>query len=236
MILHEGTLRNISSNENYNYKIIQLNSTWLDKLFYLQEECVKNLKDTSLYYPLTRDELTDVLMGNGIVLGILVKEILVGFRVMSFLDDETKKLGAMIDLNLEQLKDLVFFESTIIKKDYRGNRLQSKMISLALKYFIKENRFHHFVSTVSPFNYPSLINLMRNDFVIKKLAWIYDNVPRYILYRSSNVSSSSPFNKTHLIDLYDLETQLNYFKNGYIGISIEKKIHKQYIKMIKKQI
>ncbi|MCT4593095.1 MAG: hypothetical protein N4A57_02315 [Anaeromicrobium sp.] len=228
MKLYEGTLKDKSMNRVYKYFIMNLDEKWIDKIMDLQEMCLKEMENPHSYYPLEIEEVTHLLKGNGFILGALVENELIGFRAISFLDEETEKLGSLVGIGHDNLDKLVFFESTVIHANYRGNKLQKTMIDIAFKELSSNYKF--FVSTVYPLNYASLKSLLQKGFHLKKLVWIYENVPRYIAFKEKDISIS--FNDYELVPLEDFSLQLSYFSRGYIGVDLMEDDKGYFIKMI----
>ncbi|MCT4604670.1 MAG: hypothetical protein N4A64_00990 [Marinisporobacter sp.] len=235
MILKSGYLLHHLQKKYYPYSIEKVNISHKWDILKLQQEIIHTLPSKDIYYPLTEEELDDIFNGQGLILGVFVENTLIGVRVVSYWDEETKNLGRLVGIKDNELNQLVFFEATIILKPYQGNKLQKLMIDLASKEIKKLNTFKYFISTVSPFNYASLKSLLNTGFYIRKLVWIYENTPRYILFKrydQEKIFHDENFqsNKRFLID--DFSSQRLHFDKGYRGINLIKKQHASILEMI----
>jgi ribosomal protein S18 acetylase RimI-like enzyme len=151
---------------------------------------------------------------------------LISYRYIGFPGKDSRNLGYDINLPKDELDSVVHLETTVVKPIYRGNNLQSLTLEIATE-LVKEEGYKHLLCTVSPYNFFSLYNVMKNGLKIKKLKKKYarteneEGMWRFILHRDLKNPYSNP------VDLVvskwaNLEKQKELIEDGYIGFEIFK--------------
>ena len=171
--------------ELVEYKIMFLNKNYLDDILALQAEVLDSLENPDTFVPDTRDFIRDSLISgkHGKVIGVLSESKLIAYRTINFPRQNKNNLGRDISLSTEALEKVAHLESTVVHPHYRGNKLQSKMLPYSLKS-IKELGYETILTTISPYNYPSLKNVMDYGLTIidlKHREGEYEGKLRYLL-------------------------------------------------------
>lgn len=210
------------------YEINFVGENYLDQIMELQEYVTNTLPDVQTFVGDPREFiLSDVMSeGKGIAMGVISDNKLVAFRTISFPSpDSENNLGRELGLPECELDKVAIFEATVVHPDYRGNRLQRKMINHGIK-LIEELGFRYICATISPFNYPSLSTVMSFGFLIRDLqsrGGVYEGRLRFLL--GKDLKESSNGNPTEIISVVnsDIQTQENLLKDGFVGFALHKK-------------
>lgn len=181
IVLSRGHLVDHQSGEIKTYQIIVLDKSSKEEIISIQDRVVAKLPDKVSYEPLTLAEIDAVFDEEGYALGVLVSGRLVGFRVVTYNDEETLSMAEHLQLPAHKV---VFFESTVILNRYQGNGLQWAMMRDALNYISDRHIFQYAVSTVAPQNIASLKNLLKAGFVTVSLEPLYGGKCRFICQKN----------------------------------------------------
>lgn len=219
MCLYKGEIFNNTTRKYLSCKIKVLDKHWLNEILEIQAANYKFIRDKSLYVPITYEELDDIFNEKGYVLGVVVTSKLVGFRILSFYDDETIKLARKADLI--DPKKVIFFESTLVDYNYIGNGLQKRMINLSLEKIIDKSLFEYGISTVSPKNIPSIKSLLKTGFYIKNNVAMYGGKERFICVINLVENEFKDTDKSLTRHIYDYDKQVELFNMGYKIVDIE---------------
>jgi GNAT superfamily N-acetyltransferase len=208
--------------EGYEMRLIVQQE--LEEVVALQELVYSKLPNKQVLYMDSYDEmLTDMKLGAKIVGVFNQNQDLIAYRYVGFPGYDDKNLGYDINLPQKELGKVVHLETTVVHPDYRGNGLQSLTLQQMIPV-VKEMGYKHMLCTVSPQNYFSLFNIMKNGLKIKALKRKYgdvnsgkDGLWRFILHR--NLEPVSLLNPRELLktSISDLEKQEKLIKEGFIG-------------------
>src|SRR5690606_3348903 len=115
------------------------------------------------------DDMYHEIKNGGKIIGVLnSKDRLIAYRYISIPGIRNHNLGLDIGIPHEQLKKVIHLETTVVDPIYRGNGLQDLTLQIASKLVRKEG-YRHLLCTVSPYNFYSLYNVMKNGLKIKAL-------------------------------------------------------------------
>ncbi|WP_151866397.1 GNAT family N-acetyltransferase [Alkaliphilus serpentinus] len=168
---------------------------YIDELLSMQLEIYHQLEDKDIFVMDTEDEMRRGLKEGGYVIGVFNEaNQLVGYRYASYPRQEERNLGRDIGLVDDELDSVLQLETTIVKPEYRGSKLQRKTFNSLMDYLSKDEdkEAKYLVCTISPFNLPSLKNMLKCGFEIKKLEYKYPTsenpkgILRYILLKVIN--------------------------------------------------
>lgn len=167
---------------NYvNARIKILDASYIDKIMIFQDEITEGLEDKQLYAPSDKDEFLKCIESKGKVIGILDDNediIAIGVYIKKGYDKEN--YGYDLELKEEDLLKVSQIESTLVKDNFRGNRLQ-KIICEKLEEIAKEEKMKFITATASPYNKYSVNNFMNLGYEIKKDKLKYGGLRRYVL-------------------------------------------------------
>lgn len=226
MILKTGTLlkHNKDSIVQEGYVMRLINERELDEVVALQNHVYSLLPNKQvLYVDSYEDMLTDMRLGAKILGVFNEKDELVAYRYVGFPGHDEKNLGYDIKLNENELDKVVHLETTVVHPDYRGNGLQSSTLEQMIP-LVKELGYKHLLCTVSPQNFYSLFNIMKNGLKIKALKKKYGDAStgkeglwRFILHR--NLEPAALLNPRELfkISLSDIAKQERLIREGFVG-------------------
>ena len=103
----------------------------LDKLIALQKEIISGLKDKQEYADTEREVFEDYLKGKATILGCFVESELIAMGVYVSLGIDEDNYGYDLGIEGDQLLKVCQIESTVVKKNYRGNGLQKIICNMS---------------------------------------------------------------------------------------------------------
>lgn len=216
-----------NTNECEEYTTSLLTKDSLNEVIELQLLVYDGIDNKEILYLDSYEAMYEDLKNGAKIIGVRnSKGKLISYRYIGFPGKDSRNLGYDIHLPIDELDGVVHLETTVIEPIYRGNNLQSLTLGLATQ-LVKEEGYKHLLCTVSPYNFHSLYNVMKNGLKIKKLKKKYAKNPkeegiwRFILHRDLNNPYSNP------VDLVvskwaNLKKQMELIENGYIGYEIFK--------------
>jgi len=189
-LICKGELLNNRTKMNEIYSVEYIDISEIDQMMALQEETMENLEDKSLFAPNDEDDMGRCFDDTGYSIGVYVDGNLIGFRTILYVDDNEEGYWWKAKISPEEKDRVVIFDRTIIKPEYRGNKLQQVLMLLALKQLKREGEYRYVVATVSSKNVCSMKSLMNMGFKnVNHVRMYHDNYDRLIMLR--DLSSDS---------------------------------------------
>jgi len=175
------------------------------------------------------EEMLDDMKQGARIIGVFNKtNDLIAYRYIGFPGRTNKNLGYDINMPAQELTKVAHLETTVVHPQYRGNSLQSLTLQQAMP-MVKDFGYNHLLCTVSPQNFYSLFNIMKNGLRIKALKKKYgteadgnDGMWRFILHRNLEPRTVPRTNHLLSIPLVDLEQQKKIIDDGFIGLWLHK--------------
>lgn len=158
------------------FTIQELRFCNLGDILNVQDECVKDLSDSRLYYPLTRDELLESLHLDKIY-GAFHDNVLVAVAVIVMNRAGNRNIAGEAGCDYSCT---LTFDAVMVRPQWRGYGLQNVMINQCIKLAEKEN-IRQIVATVSPDNSHSLNNFINLGFEIVSTSQKYGGLVRHII-------------------------------------------------------
>lgn len=109
------------------------------------------------------------------------KEVIAGFFIVAFPGMGEKNLGHHIAMDEEHLAKVAHMDSVVILPQYRGHRLQYRLIGKAEEILRKETDYTIWMATVHPDNKYSLENVQAHGYEVVAEALKYGGYRRYVL-------------------------------------------------------
>lgn len=160
-----------------------LNLSYIEKIMELQDEIVEGLEDKQLYASTEKTEFMKYINNGGIILGLVTKEeelIAMGVYVAKGYDKNN--YGHDLGIIGEELLNVGQIESTVVKNEFRGNRLQ-KVICEELENIAREKGNTILTSTASPYNKFSVNTFLNLGYEIKIEKVKYGGLKRYVMMK-----------------------------------------------------
>ena len=204
---------------NERYEVYLLDETHIPELITLQQEVVDALQDKAILQPLDIEELSFILSGNGLMIGVFVEGKLIAFRALlePMIDEE--HLGYDIGLKTEaELRKVLYQEISNVHPDYRGYGLQRKMADIIMQQ-VDESKFNTICATVMPGNIASLKDKFSQHMHIAALKLKYAGKLRYVFMKSLPYKGYE-WSEEQFIPMENTEAQQQLLKSGFIGISM----------------
>ncbi len=209
-----------------NYEMKFLNESHLEEILQLQTIVADSLDNQELFVMDSREFILEQVLrpGSGKAIGIYVNKGLVAYRTVSFPGNSDWNLGRELGIAEEELDRVVHLEATAVHPEYRGNRLQERMLKHTIDYVEKQS-FYYILSTVSPYNYPSLKSVISYQLSIQALSLrdgVYGGKLRYLLSRNLRDIKRRVSEASVMVKNKDIDQQIKLLEKGYIGDYVEK--------------
>ncbi|MBB6622836.1 GNAT family N-acetyltransferase [Clostridium gasigenes] len=166
-----------------NVQLKNLDITYIDKIMEIQNIILEDLKDKRLYAATDKEEFIDYINIFGKIIGYITEEDeLIAMGVYAKKGYAKGNYGYDIELEGEELLKVGQIESTVVREEYRGNRLQ-KIICETLEEIAREEGDSVICATASPYNEFSVNTFKKLGYEIKKDKIKYGGLRRYILVK-----------------------------------------------------
>lgn len=184
----------------------------------LQQQVCAALDDPNILQPLSREELLNILNGNGVMIGVFDAKRCIAFRALLKPEvDEDEHLG--LDVGAVDLSRVLYQEISNVHPDYRGQNLQKRMATFILEQ-IDLLAYDWMCSTVMPYNIASLKDKFLQGMYVYALKLKYGGKLRYVFGKQLHVSPSEKI-VSELVAMDDTEKQQQLLKAGYVGTKME---------------
>ncbi len=159
----------------------ELSISYLDKIMQLQKIIIDGLENKELYADTEREEFEEYIKKNGNIIGCVTEDDeLIAMGVYAKKGYDKSNYGYDIGLDNEELLKVGQIESTVVKEEYRGNRLQKIICEELEKIAVKEDT-KILCATASPYNEFSVNTFKSLGYEIKKDKLKYGGLRRYVL-------------------------------------------------------
>lgn len=164
-------------------KLRELKLSDLNKIIKLQELIINGLENKELYADSKQEEFEEYINCNGKIIGCLTNEDeLIAMGVYAKKGYDESNYAYDIGLNGEEVLKVAQIESTIVKSEYRGNKLQ-RLICEELEKIARKDNIEILSATASPYNEFSVNTFMNLGYEIKKDKLKYGGLRRYVLVK-----------------------------------------------------
>lgn len=198
----------------------KLTMAHLAELEMLQQKVYDALPDKNTLQPLSTAEFTNILSGNGLLMGVYAEDELIAFRALLDPQDDPEHLGVDCGVAKEKLSRVFYQEISNVSPDWRGYGLQ-KLMAQVIMEAADLTRYDYVCATVKPYNIPSLKDKFSQGLVVKGLKLKYGGKLRYIFFK--DLKAASPiYQEEKTISMSDTEAQQALLKAGYIGTALIK--------------
>lgn len=130
----------------------------IDMIMKFQTEVINNMSNKDLFCPLLWREFQEAIE-NGLVYLLYDENIFMGLAVLN----AKPSLDIIEEYDLKDISGIGILDSVMIKKEYRGSKLQQQIVRL-LDNQISLFNLRGVVATVHPNNIWSLNNLLECDY------------------------------------------------------------------------
>lgn len=230
-ILKTGTLirHNEEGLELDQFTMRLLEIAELNSVVDLQSYVYDRLPNKQVLYADTYEDMLEDMRQGAKIIGVYNKyNELIAYRYIGFPGKSDKNLGLDINMPIAELANVAHLETTVVRPDYRGNSLQSLTLQHAIP-LIRDLGHRHLLCTVSPQNFFSLFNVMKNGLKVKALKKKYgtasdgkDGLWRFILHRDLQSGGFLKPIEFINIKLDELEEQAKLISEGFVGFWLNK--------------
>jgi hypothetical protein len=154
----------------------------LEDILALQQRVYDGIVNKDLFVRNSRDELTESL-NEDVCIGVYRNEKLVAFTLLVVNRISPHSLACQLDLDEEQCRRSVTYDTTFVDSAYKGYGLQRFLIGLK-DQCARELGAEAAYTTVSPANEVSLDNILSQGFEIIGEKPMYGGYNRYILRKA----------------------------------------------------
>lgn len=200
--------------------IEQLTLKQLAELEALQQQVYEALPDKNTLQPLSTDEFTNILGGNGLLIGVYAREQLIAFRALLDPQDDPEHLGVDCGVARENLSRVFYQEISNVSPDWRGYGLQ-KLMAQVIMAAADMARYDYVCATVKPYNIPSLKDKFSQGLIVKGLKLKYGGKLRYIFFK--DLKNAAPaYHEEQQVSMNDTAAQQTLLQQGYVGVQLIK--------------
>lgn len=188
-----------------------LDGTWAPAVATLQDAAIGDLM-----YPVTGEQIAEMLGPNGLTVGVLADGRLVAFFSLLFAGERPESMGFGFGLAGDELRSVVHWTAVVVDPAFRGHRLQQRMVAAVdWRLFPDAPNDYGFV-TVRADNLPSLRSMLACGFAIVWSAPKFDGHLRHTLFRITPGDGAIPAGG-EMVPLTDLPRQRELMARGWIG-------------------
>lgn len=169
-------------------KAIQENQ---DEIWEVMKEAAQTVKKKEWFAAGDKGYIKEILEGKGFI--ILAREAkskeLAGFFIV-VIPGEEDYMGDYAGIPKEENDKIVHLDTAAVKSDFRGNKLQRRMLEKAEEELVKiMKEKHHAIQyrlcSVHPENTFSLLNMTENGYEIKARTQLYGGLERFVLCKKT---------------------------------------------------
>ena len=223
-----GTLR-----DERVFQVERLTMEDLPQIIQLQSKVKNMLTSSDFLSPLSEEEYTSILTGNGFMVGVFVEGKMIAFRAMLKPELDEEHLGIDAGLSQEDLPQVIYSEISNVDPDYRGNGLQNYMGKLVMKE-IDRHQFRYVCATVAPMNIPSIKDKFSLGLQIIALKEKYTGMLRYVFFKDLSASlMDNVYAEEHFVHIKEIEEQQTLIQSGFLGTGIKEYDGEWYIQYCK---
>ncbi len=150
----------------------------LDAFFDLQEQVRAAMPRPELFLPDTREELAEMLAAH-LCIGVWHQQRLAAFFILRYCGEDAHNYASVMGLPQAQWKYWANGDSAAVHPDYRGNRLQQRMMLLAEQW--RDPAIIGVAATVSPENPYSLNSLLACGYTVERRCAMYGGHDRCVV-------------------------------------------------------
>lgn len=160
----------------FSIKLLSLND--IDTLRKLQYKIINSLLDKESFYPLSLDELRQIITKTGFVVGLFSDNVLVGYATIIFVD-LAPQLISVFNISSQNLFCTAILDDVAIAPNYRGHNFQLLLWNYIQQNFCTEIKY--LKTSIYPYNLASLKNAKKFHMNIVNKKFLYENNLRFIL-------------------------------------------------------
>lgn len=168
-------------NKLVNVTLKELDNSYIDAIVELQQDIISGLDNKELYADSGRESFLECIKEKGKVIGCVTEDnYLIALGVYASYGYDEENYGYDFGFKEEELLFVGQIESTVVRSEYRGNKLQ-KIICEVLEEFAVNDKKKYIGATVSPKNKYSLDTFISRGYEIVDEKIKYGEFNRYIL-------------------------------------------------------
>lgn len=185
----------------------------LNILIACKNNVISRIQEPFLFIPPDNAYLSTILNGYGQIIGLVHENALIAFASVVFPKTGKNNLGNYLQFTKSQLKQVAQFEHGLVEENYRGHGLLKILLN---EHLVTLKSYCNFlISTVSPYNIPSLKTAFELGQVIKKRV-VYHGFDRFILYKQFN--RPLLFTNSNILVCKMLDELEFYLERNYVAI------------------
>jgi hypothetical protein len=221
-IVYSGTVKNIHDGKQYDCHMKIIHKAYLSDILALQEHTINLLEDKTICLPSSVYDWERMLEDEGVVIGTFANGSLIGCISALFPGKGEDNLAKYTDLPPLEWELSCHLELCYVNPDFRGNSLQIKMTSCLINKLKEVDKWRYLLTTVYPFNYASLTDVLQHNLLIIRLEKMYSGVWRYLLIQDYKNSILPDRDNFVAVDSSNFDGQMELLNQGYIGFKLQK--------------
>ncbi len=221
-------------------RIVPLGGERVAEMIATQDTVCAQLALPELYFPLSTQEMQELVGPDGLCVGAERGGRLIGFFGVLFMGERDDNVGQDMGLAAQDLPLVAYFKATNVLPEYRGAGLQKRMThalfaamgatsppglsgdSSTLSHGLSmacEHPYKWLSSTVSPRNLASLKSFLDSGFWIQGLKPKYLGNMRYLMLRQQQAPDHQ-LTDSIAVPLLDYDTQVDLLGRGWRGVAL----------------
>lgn len=218
-VIEQGQISLKSDLNKHPYVLRVLDKTDLMAVMQLQSNLTAVMEKKELYVPISEEEMRLMFEGDGEALGLFIEDKLYAACSLLFNVAYENNMARELNFSEEELSRVAQLELSLVDLDLRGHKLQYKMASILAERVQKRSQIRYLFTTVSPYNYPSIETVTSMGLYIAKLAKMYYDWDRYIVYKDFDQPAKLDSSNAIILSNTAFAEQQELLHNGYRGFS-----------------
>lgn len=160
--------------------IVELMPDDLDEAIALMHEVYDEMPDQAWFAMDSDEELRDFMVNGGFALKAVADGMMAGIFVAKYVFSPGENLGEYLNLAEEEMAKVAHMDICMVRKDYRGRRIQKQLMTAAEKR-LADLGYHYLMGTVHPDNIYSGNIFKKLGYRVVMQTEKYGGLPRNIM-------------------------------------------------------
>lgn len=220
--VYSGIVKSIHDDKQYDCHMKVIHKEFLMDILALQEHTINSLEDKTICLPSSVYDWERMLEAEGVVIGAFANGSMIGCISALFPGKGEDNLARYTDLLPSERELSCHLELCYVNPDYRGNSLQITMTSCLIDKLRTMDNWRYLLTTVHPYNYASLTDVLRHNLLITRLKRMYNGVWRYLLLQDYKKPILLDRDSLVAADSSNFDAQMDLLNQGYLGFGLQK--------------
>lgn len=162
------------------FKIRKAEMQDLDEIMEIMDACKKDMENPEWFVADDKYYVKEYIQEKGFIVVAETKNgKMAGFFIIKC-QGQKDELTRFLSYSDKKARETVIMDSAAVRKEFRGNSLQKKMLLYA-EQLLDKSCCHYLICTVHPQNLASLKSMQESGYKIKNTVKCYNGLKRHIL-------------------------------------------------------